>query len=145
MEPQAAYRYTYSHLADKVETTDEPITNSPGSEWVMLGELLLVPVQDAEDMVRPWVGEILAAHGLSAEYLEKIEGATEEAVGQVFEPGSMAQDRHVHVRIFASRNVDTDPDTKQTWGFFSIRRNSPDHPDDARVIHYLELYLYIEG
>jgi hypothetical protein len=145
MGPQDLYRYSDPHLADQVETTDKPITNSAGSEWAMLGELILVPIRDAGDMIQPWIGEILGAYPLPAEYLARVGQAAEDAVSQVFEPGSTRLDAHIHVRVFTSGNIHIDPDTKQTWGFFSINRNSLDNLDDARVIHYLELYLYIEG
>jgi hypothetical protein len=137
------YPYSNSSSADQVQSTNQTLTNMPGSDWEMLGELRLA-VNDSGELIDAWVAETLESCSVSSECLANIGKSAGEALSQVLDGDSLPDSGQIHLRVFAAGQVRPDVDVEQTWGFFRIKRRTPEAPGEGGLSHFIDFYLYVE-
>ena len=64
---------------------------------------------------------------------------------QVLDGGGLPGAGPVHLRVFAAGQAQRDPDVEQTWGFFRIKRRTPEATGEAVPSHFIDFYLYVES
>jgi hypothetical protein len=111
----------------------------------MLGELRLAPGHDAGELINAWVADTLESCSVSSECLANIGKSAGEALSQVLDGEALPGPGQIHLRVFAAGQAGPNSDLEQTWGFFRIKRRTPEAPGEAVLSHFIDFYLYVES
>ena len=112
------------------------------TSWQILGELVLAVGLEADDVLRPWLSEILDPLRLHGDFQRKVLSSVEESTARAMQPNDGMTFGHVHLSIFVP-----DPPWRKsrTWGFFLIERIDGLQQEENHPGHAVEVYLYLEG
>ena len=117
-------------------------TNTPQSEWQLLGALDLSVGPDADFAINPWLRELLNPLDLSADFMNRVMESAQDSVMRILQTDIILLFGHVHLSIFAPH--ERIPERK-TWGFFHIERIENRGEAVNTRDHAIDFYLYVEG
>lgn len=129
-------------MAEKVKTTNSPLSKLPGTDWQILGELKLSVGSNVNGTIETWFTKSLEGLNLHADFLGKILKSVGEAAERAMR-SDVAEGtfESIYILVFAP----VGHPKSQTWGFFSVERLEDTKEGTLANSHTIEIYLYMEG
>jgi hypothetical protein len=117
--------------------------NSPGTEWLLLGQLVLSIDLISGESIDNWLLKIVGPFHLPPDLYSKLKASVKETVSRSHQFSSDYA-YFPSVSIYASDDIKTDLLSNRYWGFFRLEKVGTVSDEGTPEEYVIEYYLYLE-